>query len=113
MSTQLTEGPIRPPSEAHSLLVRVTKSCPWNRCEFCSSFKGERFQLRTVDEIKEDILAARRRVEDIQRWAEQTGHADRVSALARYEGILWLQNDGVRSAFLQDSDSLKRGSLLR
>ena len=99
-----TVGPIRPPSEAYSLLIRVTKNCPWNRCEFCSAFKKERFQLRTVEEVKEDILAARRQVEDIQKWAEQTGY--RVSEIARQWGILWLQNDGVTSAFLQDSDSL-------
>ena len=54
MSVQLTTGSIRPPSEAHSLLIRATKNCPWNRCEFCSTFKGERFQLRTVEEVKED-----------------------------------------------------------
>ncbi len=104
--TQPTIGPIRPPSEAYSLLIRVTKNCPWNRCEFCPVFKGERFQLRTVQEVKEDILAAKRRVEDIQRWAEEIGLVDSVGDIARHNGILWLQNDGVRSAFLQDSDSL-------
>jgi radical SAM superfamily enzyme YgiQ (UPF0313 family) len=29
------QGPIRPPSEATSLLVRVVRNCPWNRCAFC------------------------------------------------------------------------------
>jgi len=104
MSTQLSVGPIRPPSEAHSLLIRVTRNCPWNRCEFCSAFKGERFQLRTVEEVKEDILAAKKQADEIQKWAEQTGQ--RVSEIARYGGILWLENDEVRSVFLQDSDSL-------
>ena len=104
MSTQLSVGPIRPPSEAHSLLIRVTRNCPWNRCEFCSAFKGERFQLRTVEEVKEDILAAKRQADEIQKWVEQTGQ--RVSEIARYGGILWLENDEVRSVFLQDSDSL-------
>ncbi|MFC2021884.1 radical SAM protein [Chloroflexota bacterium] len=104
MNTELTIGPIRPPSEAYSLLIRVTKNCPWNRCEFCSAFKGERFQLRAVEEIKEDILVAKRRVDDIKKWAEQTGN--KVSEVATQEGILWLQNGDVTSAFLQDSDSL-------
>jgi radical SAM superfamily enzyme YgiQ (UPF0313 family) len=67
-------------------------------------FKEERFQLRTVGEAKEDILAARRLADNIQQWAEQSGHS--ISDAARHEGVLWLQNDGVRSAFLQDSDSL-------
>ncbi len=104
MSVQRTVGPIRPPSEAYSLLIRATKHCPWNRCEFCSVFKKERFQLRTVEEVKEDILAARTQVDDIQRWAEQGGYS--VGDVARYNGVLWLQNDSVSSAFLQDSDSL-------
>jgi len=97
-------GPIRPPPEAHSLLIRVTRNCPWNRCEFCSVFKGERFGLRTVEEVKEDILAARRRVEAIQEWAERTGHP--VVEIARYNGVLWLEDGYTSSAHLQDSDSL-------
>ncbi|SFQ94576.1 hypothetical protein SAMN05660706_1012 [Desulfoscipio geothermicus DSM 3669] len=28
----IEQGPIRPPSEAGSLLIRVTRNCPWNRC---------------------------------------------------------------------------------
>ena len=34
------QGPIRPPSERHSLLVRVPRNCPWNRCTFCGLYKG-------------------------------------------------------------------------
>ncbi len=105
-------GPIRPPSEARSLLIRVTKNCPWNRCEFCSVFKGERFQLRTVPEVKEDILAFKRLADDIRKWAETSGH--RVGDVARINGILWLEDDGVKSVFLQDSDTLvmKAGPLV-
>jgi len=97
-------GPIRPPSEAYSLLVRATKHCPWNRCEFCSAFKGERFELRSVAEVKEEILAAKGQAEEIQEWAEQIGHS--VEEVAQYNGVLWLQDEGVKSAFLQDSDTL-------
>ena len=104
MSVPPLVGPIRPPSEAYSLLIRVTKNCPWNRCQFCSVFKGERFELRTVEEVKEDILAARRQADEIQKWAEQSEYG--AGVIARYNGIFWLHNDGVKSAFLQDSDSL-------
>lgn len=97
-------GPIRPPSEAYSLLVRVTKNCPWNRCEFCSVFKGQRFELRTLEEVKKDILTARRTVEEVRAWAEQTGAG--LGDTARYSSILWLDDDGVKTVFLQDSDSL-------
>ena len=51
------QGPIRPPSEAHSLLLRITRNCPWNRCEFCHIYKHEKFSLRTVEEVKRDIDA--------------------------------------------------------
>ena len=50
-------GPIRPPSEANSLLLRVTKNCPWNKCNFCTLYKQERFETRQVEEIKRDIDA--------------------------------------------------------
>ena len=101
---QSTVGPIRPPSEAYSLLIRVTRNCPWNRCEFCSVFKGQKFELRTVEEVKEDILAARALVDEIKALAEKSGY--RVGDIARQNGILWLQNNEVTSAFLQDSDTL-------
>lgn len=48
-------GVIRPPSEASSLLVRVTRNCPWNQCAFCMSYKGKKFSRRTVQEVKRDI----------------------------------------------------------
>jgi radical SAM superfamily enzyme YgiQ (UPF0313 family) len=50
--------PYRPPSEAYSLLLRVTRGCPWNRCLFCSMYKGIPFERRPLEEIKEDIGAA-------------------------------------------------------
>ena len=49
------QGPIRPPSEARSLLLRVTRNCSWNKCQFCSIYKGNKFERRTVDEVKADI----------------------------------------------------------
>ena len=49
------QGVIRPPSEAQSLLVRVTRNCPWNQCVFCPAYKGTKFSKRTVEEVKSDI----------------------------------------------------------
>ena len=44
-------GPIRLPSEAHSLLLRITRNCPWNKCKFCGLYKGEKFSIRPVDHV--------------------------------------------------------------
>ena len=57
------QGPIRPPSERDSLLVRVTRNCPWNRCTFCGLYKGERFSRRPVTHVLQDIDAVRRAVD--------------------------------------------------
>ncbi len=53
------QGPIRPPSEASSLLVRVVRNCGWNRCRFCPVYKGCRFSLRPPDEVLADVDAMR------------------------------------------------------
>src|SRR5690242_1246987 len=60
------QGPIRPPSEASSLLVRVTRNCPWNRCAFCSIYKGEKFSLRPVADVIRDIDTVHRFVGELQ-----------------------------------------------
>jgi len=51
--------PFRPPSEANSLLLRVTRGCPWNRCTFCSMYKATKFEIRDIEEIKADIELAK------------------------------------------------------
>ncbi|MCK5162112.1 MAG: radical SAM protein [Desulfobacula sp.] len=52
-------GPIRPVDEADSLLIRTTRGCPWNRCTFCTLYEDMQFSIRSVTEIKKDILAAK------------------------------------------------------
>ena len=49
----------RPPSEAGSLIIQATVGCPHNRCTFCSMYKGSRFKIRSVEDIKEDLEMAR------------------------------------------------------
>jgi radical SAM superfamily enzyme YgiQ (UPF0313 family) len=51
-------GPIRPVDEADSLLIRTTRGCPWNRCDFCVNFKSSKFSVRSIKDIKKDIEAA-------------------------------------------------------
>lgn len=50
--------PWRPPSEAHSVLIRVTRGCPWNRCAFCMMYKDTKFEVKNLDEIERDLKAA-------------------------------------------------------
>ncbi len=50
--------PFRPPSEANSLLLRVTRGCPWNRCAFCPMYKQIKFEKRSVEAVKQDIDTA-------------------------------------------------------
>ena len=51
---------IRPPSEARSLLLPVTLGCSHNKCTFCATYRGIKFRIRSVDEIKADIDGAAR-----------------------------------------------------
>ena len=55
MNNEIETGPIRPPSEAESLLLRVTRNCSWNKCKFCGLYKHQRFSTRPIEEIKSDI----------------------------------------------------------
>ncbi|MDY6971907.1 MAG: radical SAM protein [Thermodesulfobacteriota bacterium] len=112
------QGPIRPPNEARSLLLRVTRNCPWNRCLFCRTYKGRRFSLRTVDEIKQDIQIIRDIADNIEAlsWKlgaggevndkvisnilGQSGYTDSFRSVA-----VWLYY-GTGACFLQDGDNL-------
>jgi biotin synthase-like enzyme len=123
----LEQGRIRPPSEAYSLLLRITRNCPWNRCEFCHTYKGERFSLRTVEEVKEDIDAIREIASGLKALSWRQGFGGEVTASlvnhitqnpAHYpEGshsvALWLYNE-KKNVFLQDGDNLilKTGQLV-
>jgi len=61
-------GPIRPPSEAGSLLLRVTRNCPWNKCRFCKLYKKHSFSIRPFEEIRADIDLIAQIREEISRW---------------------------------------------
>lgn len=48
-------GPIRPPSEANSLLLQVTEGCTWNKCKFCKLYRRNQFKAFSVESVKRDI----------------------------------------------------------
>lgn len=58
--------PFRPPNEARSALIRVTRGCPWNRCEFCAMYKGVKFETKPLDEVKNDVLKARQFYREVE-----------------------------------------------
>lgn len=111
------QGPIRPPSEAYSLLIRVTRNCPWNRCTFCPVYKGAGFSLRPVEHVKRDIDAVARHVDALKRMSDDSGQISRIDIdtyMARVSGsdrqsfhaaLNWFAG-GMQSVFLQDANSL-------
>ncbi len=126
-------GPIRPPSEggSFSLLIRATRNCPWNRCGFCATYKEERFGLRPVAEIKDDIDSANAINSEIKALSWKLGYAGRIETLgpviqsnilygkdvrslagdefSNFHCVVnvfnWLVSGG-KTVFLQDADTL-------
>ena len=110
-------GPIRPPSEAYSLLIRATRNCPWNRCSFCHTYKGRKFEPRPTEDVIKDIETARAIVEGIKELGLKNGFGNQPREVAAYIHGLVTNNDSVRqvslwqwaggrSAFLQDANSI-------
>lgn len=109
------QGPIRPPSEAGSLLVRLTRNCPWNRCLFCPVYKGEMFSRRSLEEISEDIKNIAYAAGQIKAISISSGYGGEINrqtlALVQsdhpelFQLAFWLYRGG-ENVFLQDGDSL-------
>lgn len=117
------QGPIRPPSEAESLLIRISRNCPWNRCTFCSLYKGTKFTLRPVDHVLRDIDTIRFYVDSIEAARKsggpisqrellklsppspdsQNGGEGDLSALHAASNFV---ANGMESIFIQDGNSL-------
>jgi histone acetyltransferase (RNA polymerase elongator complex component) len=72
------QGPIRPPSEARSLLIRVTRNCSWNQCLFCPVYKGTPFSRRSLKEIKEDIRTITTIIEDLKALSWRLGSRGQI-----------------------------------
>jgi hypothetical protein len=112
------QGPIRPPSEAYSLLVRVTRNCPWNRCTFCPVYKKTKFSRRPVEHVKRDVDAVHGHIQAFLELADERGRvpaseikrvaeevdADRSPAFV--SAFNWYFAGGMESVFIQDANSL-------
>jgi radical SAM superfamily enzyme YgiQ (UPF0313 family) len=116
-------GMYRPPSEggSYSLLIRFTRNCPWNNCTFCGMYKHEKFELRSLEEIKGDIDAIAAICNDLKETSWQMGHGGKVTQQAaigllnkfpdlnHHQGFAmvyhWLLA-GASTVFIQDANSL-------
>ncbi|MCU0571850.1 MAG: radical SAM protein [Syntrophobacteraceae bacterium] len=112
------QGPIRPPSEAGSLLLRFTRNCPWNRCTFCPIYKGQPFSRRSLAEITGDIDAAASILDHLSSLSSRMGYGGRLtrevagaalsdpslSDQARHVALWALAGKGT--VFIQDANSL-------
>jgi len=119
MNFSFEQGPIRPPSEARSLLIRVTRNCPWNKCAFCHTYHETKFGLRSVEEVKTDIQEAEDIADQIREISLKLGQGgvvtrfviDRMYASDAFysdsfrQVASWLYFGG-ESVFLQDADSI-------
>lgn len=110
-------GPIRPPSEAQSLLLQVTQGCTWNKCKFCNLYRHTGFRAFTIDSIKEDIDRMVKYAERAakNKRADGSWDIDRINAELNlmpadqqncyYVVASWLINGG-KNVFLQDGNTL-------
>ena len=119
MNISFEQGPIRPPSEAKSLLIRATRNCSWNKCAFCHSYHGRKFSLRSVEEIKEDIQKAKDIADQIREISWKNGEGGEVTEVilsiiygsdGAYDDSFrsvaaWLYFGG-ESVFIQDANSI-------
>ncbi|UCE59599.1 MAG: radical SAM protein [Phycisphaerales bacterium] len=112
------QGPIRPPSEARSLLIRVSRNCPWNRCSFCPVYKQTEFSLRPASHVLQDIDSVHKHVNTLKREFADSARSvpadlDRIAGaipreeLAAFEvAYHWVFAGRMKSVFLQDADAL-------
>jgi radical SAM superfamily enzyme YgiQ (UPF0313 family) len=116
-------GMYRPPSEggSFSLLLRVTRNCPWNKCTFCGMYKTEKFKPRSVDEVKADIDSIAALCEQTRSISARLGYGGElnrhvvtelldsepsVGFVPGLEMVINWMASGGRTAFLQDGDSI-------
>jgi len=123
-------GPIRPPSESKSLLIRVTMNCPWSRCRFCygSFYNREKFRIRNVGEVTRDIDVISKIVILISSLGKLLGGLDWVEEIINpiylygksffelnqnefknyvclSNVLMWMKSE-MKTVFLQDADNM-------
>ncbi|MFA4885359.1 MAG: radical SAM protein [Desulfotomaculaceae bacterium] len=116
MTLCFEQGPIRPPSEAASLLLRLTRNCTWNKCVFCPTYKGQPFSRRSLDEIKKDIDTVKEIIRLVREYSLESGFGGTINRKVlehfytagnynMFHVAMWL-HDGAGTVFFQDANSL-------
>ena len=70
----------RPPFEARSLLLQVTRGCSHNSCTFCTMYRDVPFGMESYEQIEEDLKEARERFPAARRVFLENGDAFCLSA---------------------------------
>ncbi len=105
MSTpSFEQGPIRPPSEAYSLLVRVIRNCTWNRCSFCPVYKGTKSSQRPLEDVLAEVDAMAAAAAVLRAEGQGALRGGRLPPEA-FQVMLFVHG-GERHVFLQDADPL-------
>ncbi len=115
---EFEQGPIRPPSEARSLLIRVNRNCPWNHCTFCPVYKRRKFERRSTEDVLEDIRSMGACAERVRERSRQLGCDGEVNRLVASDILndpsasqgtktlaMWLYGGG-HTVFLQDANAV-------
>lgn len=99
-------GPIRPPSEADSLLIQVTRGCTWNKCKFCQLYRHIQFKAYSADSIKADIDNMVVLADRVNRYRKEDGNWD-IDGL-NYE-LGCIQSDEERQSYYMIANWLVKG----
>jgi len=118
MDISFEQGPIRPPSEANSLLLRLTRNCPWGRCKFCYNYRDSgKFEIRKIEELKNEIAAIKAISDSINELSIKLGQSGEINKKVvdvickdgyseSFRTVThWLYHGG-QTVFLQDANSL-------
>ena len=106
MTKEFEIGPIRPPSEAGSLLLRITRNCPWNKCNFCTLYKESRFSVRPIEDIKADIDQVAQYRSNLLNGSPENLNKLPEETAERYLYIKRWMSCGEESVFLQDANTM-------
>ena len=106
MSQVFRIGPIRPPSEADSLLLQVTRGCTWNKCRFCTIYKHTSFKAFSADSIKKDIDVIADYARQVNRYRMPSGQWD-LEGLNRHMSRIF--DDEERQCFYMVANWLIKG----